>query len=151
MPADDRRFRIEPVHVLLELFGVQFRPTSRVEVGIAEAFRVAAAAAHLGQLVEPAYLVSEALVPEAVRRQRQNSAYHLPAEDFGQCGVVAYIERAIVPIVPPKELVPTITSKRHLHVAAGETGKVVEASAQRVGGLVEVIDQFGQESQQVSV
>ena len=142
--AADRLVGIELRHRPSQRRPVQRLPQVRSEVEVAEALRVALAAAQERCVVQPLQLVGIALVPAAVGQRLQQRGHDMAPQRRRQQGVVRGVEVAVVAVVAAEQLVAAIAADHHLDVLARHLREQVDADRKGIGRLVEMMDQLRQ-------
>ena len=115
-----------------------------VEVEIGEARRIAVGALEERELVQPPHLVALALVPARLRDQREERLHHAPANGRRNRGVAPRVQVSVVAVVAAEQLVAAVAADHDLDVLARELRDLVGAEGQRIGRLVEVVDELRQ-------
>ncbi len=98
--------------------------------------------------MQPSQLMPLALVPAAVGYQRQEPCPDEASQAGRQGGVVTGVEIAVVPVVAAEQLVAAVAAEDHLDVPPGGLGHEVRADRERIGRLVEMMNQRRQVADQ---
>ena len=116
-----------------------------IEIEIRKARGVARAAGVKRELVQPAQLMADALVPARLRNQCDCRSEHAAAQRFRDLAVMRGVQVAVVAVVAAEQLVAAVAADHDLDVASREARQQPRAQRERIGRLVERRDQVRQQ------
>ena len=98
--------------------------------------------------MQPAQLVHPALVPTRAWQEPERRLNQVSTQRNRQPRVFVRVQVAVVSVVAAEQFVATVAPDHHLHVFPGQAGRLVGAERKRIGRLVEVMDEVGQQGDQ---
>ncbi len=114
------RFRVQIRVAPLDFARIQPATFLGIEIEIVQAGRVAGAAGMEREVMQPAQLVAQALVPARFGNHGHRRRQQLAAQRLRQAAILGGVQVAVVAVVAAEQLIAAVAADHHLHVLARE-------------------------------